>query len=148
MPSLYGSWTDLTCSPGEKLPSFPAPTHGLGRGLLPLPTIARAISNLPYHPTYHNPQTKYDHPRPAFDADDISGTITCGGGSKHVYHPSGTRAYTPHEIAALQTFPAGYRFFGPDKNSVTRQIGNAVPPAFARALFSSVRRELEEVDRE
>jgi DNA (cytosine-5)-methyltransferase 1 len=41
-----------------------------------------------------------------------------------------TRAITPREAAALQTFPADYRF--PDRvRTASRMIGNAVPPRLA-----------------
>ena len=48
-------------------------------------------------------------------------------------HPSADRPITGREGAALQSFPAWYRFVGP-KKVVARQIGNAVPPLLAAAL--------------
>lgn len=41
------------------------------------------------------------------------------------------------ELAALQSFPAGYQFAGPRREQV-RQIGNAVPSVMAEAMVSSV----------
>ena len=61
-------------------------------------------------------------------------TITCyftNVSSGPFVHPSEDRALTPREAARLQTFPDRYRFFG---KQVQRQIGNAVPPLFARAV--------------
>lgn len=40
------------------------------------------------------------------------------------------------ETAAAQSFPAGYKFCG-TSTEIHKQIGNAVPPALARALFSA-----------
>ncbi len=47
------------------------------------------------------------------------------------------RMLQPHELAAAQGFPAGYRFAG-NKTEVVRQIGNAVPCGLARALVTAV----------
>jgi len=41
------------------------------------------------------------------------------------------------EMAALQTFPANYKFFG-SRRSVIKQIGNAVPPLMAQAVMSQL----------
>ncbi|AGW13793.1 putative DNA (cytosine-5-)-methyltransferase [Megalodesulfovibrio gigas DSM 1382 = ATCC 19364] len=49
-------------------------------------------------------------------------------------HPEEDRALSLREGACLQTFPKSYRFFGPSRNSVARQIGNAVPPLLARHI--------------
>jgi DNA (cytosine-5)-methyltransferase 1 len=40
---------------------------------------------------------------------------------------------TARELAAVQTFPDDFEFFGP-KTSAYRQIGNAVPPVLGRAV--------------
>jgi len=42
-------------------------------------------------------------------------------------HPKENRTLTPREAARLQSFPDDFVFFG-DKRSISRQIGNAVPP--------------------
>jgi DNA (cytosine-5)-methyltransferase 1 len=47
-----------------------------------------------------------------------------------------------HELAAATSFPAGYRFAGNDKE-VTKQIGNAVPVATARAIIGAVLDSME-----
>jgi DNA (cytosine-5)-methyltransferase 1 len=49
----------------------------------------------------------------------------------------GRRRLTPDECAALQGFAPGRKFVG-NKESVYRQIGNAVPPPMAEALASYV----------
>ncbi|MEW6581189.1 MAG: DNA cytosine methyltransferase [Actinomycetota bacterium] len=52
------------------------------------------------------------------------------------FHWESRRLRTP-ELAALQTFPRGYRFEGPRRERV-RQIGNAVPPLLARHVVEEV----------
>ena len=52
--------------------------------------------------------------------------------------PQTVRRLTLKECAAIQTFPAGYRFSG-CKTKQYRQIGNAVPCRFAHAIAMSVR---------
>jgi DNA (cytosine-5)-methyltransferase 1 len=57
------------------------------------------------------------------------------------FHWDTRRLRTP-ELAALQTFPAGYRFEGPRRERV-RQIGNAVPPLLARQVLAQLVTTLE-----
>lgn len=56
------------------------------------------------------------------------------------FHWDSRRLRTP-ELAALQGFPAGYRFAGGRRERV-RQIGNAVPPPLAEAMVEAVLRAL------
>ena len=51
-----------------------------------------------------------------------------------------SRLLSTRELAALQTFPAGYLFYG-DRRSVQRQIGNAVPSAIGELLGIEIRRQ-------
>lgn len=65
-------------------------------------------------------------------------TITgSGGGGTHVYHWRENRALTNRERARLQTFPDSFVFSG-SKESVRKQIGMAVPPMGAQAIFQAV----------
>lgn len=48
-------------------------------------------------------------------------------------HPNELRPLSVEEYAAIQTFPANYEFAGRIDDQY-RQIGNAVPPLFARAI--------------
>lgn len=53
----------------------------------------------------------------------------------------GFRMLQPNELAAATGFPADYKFTG-TKVEVVKQIGNAVPPNFAKALFGQILSEL------
>jgi DNA (cytosine-5)-methyltransferase 1 len=53
-------------------------------------------------------------------------------------HPEEHRAISLREGATLQTFPKNYIFKGPNKNSIARQIGNAVPPELAKRIGYSI----------
>lgn len=55
-------------------------------------------------------------------------------------HPEEPRAISLREGATLQTFPKTYAFRGPNKASIAKQIGNAVPPEIARRLGKSILR--------
>lgn len=48
------------------------------------------------------------------------------------------RRLSPRELAAIQTFPKGYRFSG-DLRAIHRQIGNAVPSALAEYIGLQIR---------
>ncbi|OAX80397.1 hypothetical protein ACJ72_05275 [Emergomyces africanus] len=141
----------LASGPGEPLPPFPKPTHGPPANPSSQPsshlprfrTIHDAISTIPPHAPGHDIHhaRKFHRTKPAYDPHMQAKTITCNGGEN--YHPSGTRAFTHREFACLQTFPLEHQFCGKD---VKRQIGNAVPPMFGKAIFLEVRRALEAVD--
>ncbi|KAF3490671.1 modification methylase HphIA [Arthroderma uncinatum] len=132
----------LAAGPGESLPPFPQPTHGTTPGLLPLHTILDAIGAIPSTAPDHDLE-RAERPfhRPPYDPRQLAKTLTCSGGDN--YHPSGTRTFTLREAASLQTFPIQHVFCGP---GVMQQIGNAVPPVLARALFGEVVRSLTHTD--
>lgn len=78
--------------------------------------------------------------------DAPAGTITTGfvtPGRGRFIHPSRRRPLTPHEAARLQGFPDWFQFhLGPTsvlkKNSLTKWIGDAVPPILGYAAVLSV----------
>ena len=73
----------------------------------------------------------WDQPAPAL-------TGRCNSISNGRYgHPEQDRAISLREAAALQTFPDGYEFFGPDQR-IARHIGNAVPVRLAEELGKSL----------
>lgn len=52
----------------------------------------------------------------------------------------GFRMLQPSELARATGFPDDYKFTG-NKSEVVKQIGNAVPPGFARAMFGKILEE-------
>ncbi|PWY80907.1 S-adenosyl-L-methionine-dependent methyltransferase [Aspergillus sclerotioniger CBS 115572] len=136
----------IASGPGERLPPFPNPTHGPpGSGLLKYATINQVISRIPQGARDHDVEGAYERMvrhRTPFDPDQQARTITCGGGERN-YHPSGERGFTNREFACLQTFPLRFRF-GP--REVRKQIGNAVPPMLAEALYKAIKESLHQTD--
>lgn len=63
-------------------------------------------------------------------------TITSASPSEFI-HPVRNRALTIRECARIQTFPDSYRFYGKRRDRIL-QIGNAVPPKFAKQLAQSI----------
>lgn len=80
----------------------------------------------------------YRRLRPDKPAYTVTGS---GGGGTHVYHWHENRALTNRERARLQTFPDNFIFKG-GKESVRKQIGMAVPPKGAKAIFKAVLKTL------
>lgn len=56
------------------------------------------------------------------------------------FHWDNRRLRVP-EIAAIQTFPKGYKFYG-SRRSVQKQIGNAVPALMGKAMIEYVKESL------
>jgi len=53
-------------------------------------------------------------------------------------HPTQNRAISLLEGALLQTFKKSYSFFGKSDSIIAKQIGNAVPPSFAKQLAKNI----------
>lgn len=87
------------------------------------------------------------HPNPKFEADkrfwnfllklhpeQPSWTITAQPGPwVGPFHWTSRRLRVP-EIAAIQSFPKGYKFYG-SRRAIQKQIGNAVPPLLGKAMI-------------
>jgi len=69
-------------------------------------------------------------PLPTVTCTDRFGLVTTTGRS------IGFRMLQPHELAAAQGFPRGYKFTG-TKTEQVKQIGNAVPCGLSRALVTA-----------
>ncbi len=72
--------------------------------------------------------------------DKPSCTIKGNHGATNIHYDL-PRVITPREMAALQSFPDDYIFYG-TKHSQLVQIGNAVPPYVARAIGLALKDEI------
>ena len=52
-------------------------------------------------------------------------------------HPTQDRGLSVREAARLQSFPDSYKFFG-SIGFQQQQVGNAVPPLLAKAVFDKI----------
>ncbi len=53
-------------------------------------------------------------------------------------HPEENRALSLREGAVLQSFPIDYKFYGSSHSAIARQIGNAVPPEYAKRIGQAI----------
>jgi len=75
--------------------------------------------------------------------DKPSWTITAQPGPwVGPFHWDSRRLRVP-EVAAIQTFPKEYKFYG-NRSSVQKQIGNAVPPLMGKAMIEFLKESLED----
>lgn len=128
---------------------FPCPTHSKDGGLLTKKwvSVAETLAHFPDPSQPNNiPNHVYSKYKLNFngylghrplDPDAPAPTVTARGDDKGgvviLPHPNSQRRMTGRELAAIQSFPDDYCFFGP-LSSVYRQIGNAVPPRLAEAI--------------
>ncbi|MCJ1249131.1 hypothetical protein MMC30_006354 [Trapelia coarctata] len=138
----------IAAGPGETLPEFPGPSHSNDpqkTGLQPWATINQSIDSIPANWANHDVRLATPTSYPPFDGNSQARTMTCSGGVNN-HHPSGKRDYTVREYASLQTFPLEHCFADITKTIQKKQIGNAVPPVFAKCLFEHLVRSLRETD--
>lgn len=71
--------------------------------------------------------------------EEPSLTLTCSPAQKQTErcHPDETRPFTVREYARIQSFPDSWEFHGSIANRY-KQIGNAVPVNFAKAIGLSI----------
>ena len=129
--------------------SYPEPTHSRdGSGdLSKWVTVGEALCSIPEPDEPHNlPNhicSQYKVTNRNFtghrttDPEMPSPTILARGNAKGgvcaIQHPRNHRRMSIREQAIVQTFPLGFEFIG-RMNSCYRQVGNAVPVTFGRAL--------------
>lgn len=138
----------IASCPGETLPTFPEPTHGLRIGLKKPTTIRQVLRALKPYKASMPDIMRSSRPRDAsaYNADTpLRGLISCDGGVGNL-HPNGQRTFELCELAALQSFLATHQFSG-GKTAILKQIGNAVPSCFAKTLFEHIAASLRESDR-
>lgn len=148
---IFGVRKDLTISKDIFPPRI---THcdpdisGLeGSGAKPWVTVGEALRNYPEPDEEHGLQN-HDHSRYKLrfnghlghrivDPDRPAPTVTARGDDKGgvvvIHHPGNHRRMTARELAAVQSFPDDFVFYGP-KSSAYRQIANAVPPLLGEAI--------------
>ena len=153
---ILGQRKDLST---EMLFNFPAPTHSrTGGDLAKWVSMREALSNAPcdydvssdpnaYGSSYRFVERNFTAHR-ASDPDKPSPTILARGNGKGgvcaIPHYDGTRRLTIRESAVIQTFPYNFNFHG-KMGSCYRQIGNAVPVAFAFRLGQELMRLEEKI---
>lgn len=98
----------------------------------PVPTVASSGAIALVVEYYGNGQARpVTDPLPTVTCNDRFALVHASG------NQIGFRMLRPKELAAAQGFPSNYQFKG-TKTEQVRQIGNAVPCGFARALVSAV----------
>jgi DNA (cytosine-5)-methyltransferase 1 len=131
---------------------FPAPTHASPKkanatGLMPWVSVGKALAEIPEtdakHQLPNHVYSRYKVTNRNFtghrttDPDKPSPTILARGNGKGgvcaIQHPLNHRRMSIRESATIQTFPLSFEFSG-RMNSCYRQVGNAVPVAFAKCL--------------
>ncbi len=91
---------------------------------------------LPCHGSYTGHSDVYG--RMSWDRPSSGLTTRCLSYSNGRFgHPDQDRAISAREAARLQTFPDTFRFSGP-LTEKGRQIGNAVPPTFAKSIVEAL----------
>lgn len=113
----------------------------------PWVTVGEALANIPDPDSPNDLKNhEYSHYKLLFngyighrtiDPNQPAPTVTARGDEKGgvvvLHHPNNKRRMSCRELAAVQSFPLDYEFYG-TRSSVYRQIGNAVPPLLAKAF--------------
>lgn len=135
----------VTCAKGGAMGvAYLLPQHGGGSlrpATEPAPTVATAGAIALVVEYYGNGQAR--------PVTDPLPTVTCNDRFALVQaREAGLcfRMLQPHELAAAQGFPRTYTFTG-TKTQQVRQIGNAVPCGFARALLLAQLTQREDISR-
>jgi len=144
---FIGIRKDLNCEI-----DFPKPTHGNTQlshntAVKPWITIGEALKDIPEPedaPQIPNHTcSKYKLRFVGYlghrivDPEKPAPTVTARGDNRGgvvvLHHPNNHRRMSARELAIAQSFPMDFVFKG-TQSSVYRQIGNAVPPLFAKAI--------------
>ena len=78
--------------------------------------------------------------------DGYKPSVTIDTGHRHHFHYALNRVPTVRESARIQSFPDKFKFLG-SKTSQFKQVGNAVPPFFARAFAKEIKKILKKHDK-
>lgn len=118
------------------------PNENLHRQLLELRPGTGVKS--PGKPESTRPGGHWGYKQGAFIADTCrpARTVTANPQQDWIIDPElGIRRLCPRECAALQTFPATWKFVG-TRNDQYRLIGNAVPPRLAQQIGAALQRHI------
>ncbi|KAK9776374.1 putative BAH domain-containing protein [Seiridium cardinale] len=133
----------IASCPGEVHPPMPT-SEGIR-----IPSVNETLARISIDATHHDWRTllrKPPFPKRRWDGNGIlRNTITTTTNSNYNYHPSGLRAFTTRELAALQTFPNDFRFVL-GQSQAKKQIGNAFPPLAVKYLYDHILRHMRDVD--
>ena len=77
------------------------------------------------------------------NANDFAPTMRAEHHGNIEFHWNGKRRLSAREVARIQSFPDDFIFY-PSTSSAYRQIGNAVPPAFAWHIAKSIEEFLDD----
>jgi DNA (cytosine-5)-methyltransferase 1 len=131
------------------MPESPHPTHG-PKCERPYTTVKDALEFLrapggmsfpnsePVNNATYDPEND-DHAK--LDPDGLAPALLAA--AKYVFHYDEDRLLTVREIAALQSFPHDYKFYGTRAEQI-RQIATAVPVGLARAIGRTIREALRD----
>ncbi len=139
---------------GEVIKGFDGPEYFEPEEVTEGGTYHSDLCKVPPGMNYKALTAWYGYENPKFEADkrfwsfllklspDMpSWTITAQPGPwVGPFHWDNRRLRVP-EIAAIQTFPRGYKFFG-NRRSVQKQIGNAVPALMGKAMIEYLKESL------
>jgi DNA (cytosine-5)-methyltransferase 1 len=140
---------------GEVIAGFDGPEFFEPEEVVDGGTYASDLKEVPPGMNYKALTAWYGYPTPKFVAEKRywsfllklspnmpSWTITAQPGPWiGPFHWDNRRLRVP-EIAAIQTFPKGYKFYG-TRRSVQKQIGNAVPSLMGKAMIEHVKESIE-----
>ncbi|SDL09134.1 DNA cytosine methyltransferase [Natronincola ferrireducens] len=97
-------------------------------------TILEIIKNLKQGERYTKKSSKFSNAYVRAMYNEPASTITTRLNiSNSPIHPVRNRCFSPREAARLQSFDDKFLFIG-DKESITTQIGDAVPPLLAKTI--------------
>ena len=110
-------------------------------------SVGSILNLIPGGATQHDVDSTWGKQGRGSKPCDLEKILPCltTSGSDHYHHPAG-HAFTHRELAAIQGFFHRHTFIGHCAGVIKRQIGNAVPPMFAKILFESIRKQLETND--
>ncbi len=140
---------------GEVIKGFGGPEYFEPEEVTENGTYGLDLREIPPGMNYKALTAWYGYPNPKFVAekrywsfllklspDKPSWTITAQPGPWiGPFHWDNRRLRVP-EVAAIQTFPKNYKFYG-TRRSVQKQIGNAVPPLMGKAMIQFLKESLE-----